>query len=398
MSTLNYKHTIFSCFLGFICQAIIVNFAPLLFLTFSHEFGIPLTEITLLVTVNFAVQLLTDILASKYADRIGYRPCLVVAHVLCSAGLVLMTFLPSLIGGLAGLLVPTVLYAVGGGLLEVLLSPVIESSPVENKTGALSLLHSFYCFGVVATGLLSTLYFTAFGTSSWRMLAIIWAAVPLINAVLMAVVPITTPPPVEKTGAGYKGLLSKPIFWVFLLMMTCSGAAEQAVLQWASAFTESTLGVDKTLGDVIGVAGFAAMMGIARALYGKYSEKIPPRKALLGCAVVCTASYLLITLTESNTVGLIGCVLVGLSVGILWPGSFSLATVSMPAVSTAMFGLLSVAGDLGCSLGPSTVGLFTEIFGGDMKMGILIAIAFPIIYIVSIFILGAFKKRENNRT
>ena len=398
MSTLNYKHTIFSCFLGFICQAIIVNFAPLLFLTFSHEFGIPLTEITLLVTVNFAVQLLTDILASKYADRIGYRPCLVFAHVLCSAGLVLMTVLPNIIGGLAGLLVPTVLYAVGGGLLEVLLSPVIESSPVENKTGALSLLHSFYCFGVVATVLLSTLYFAVCGTSSWRILALIWAIIPLLNAGLLSFVPITTPPPAEKTGAGYKGLLTKPIFWVFLLMMTCSGAAEQAVLQWASAFTESTLQVDKTLGDVIGVAGFAATMGIARALYGKYSEKIHPRAALLGCAVVCTASYLLITLTESNIAGLIGCVLVGLSVGILWPGSFSLATVSMPAVSTAMFGLLSVAGDLGCSLGPSTVGLFTEIFGGNMKMGILIAIAFPILYIVSIFILGAFKKREDNRT
>ena len=362
------------------CQAVICNFAPLLFLTFSSQYGIPMGRITLLVTANFGIQLLTDLISPRYVDKIGYRASLVIAHVMCSLGLVGLAVLPELLGGFSGLLLATALYAVGGGLLEVLVSPVIESCPIDNKSGAMSLLHSFYCWGSVATVLLSTFFFSFFGIENWKILSCIFAVPPLINAAFLTKLPILSPAPQEKGGGGvYKKLLSSGMFWIFLVMMTSAGAAEMAVQQWSSAFAETSLSVDKTTGDLLGMCGFSLTMALSRTLYGKFSKKIPLKGALTASSVMCIACYLMISLSDDPIIGFLGCIVCGFSVGIFWPGSFSLAASRMPVASTAMFALLSLAGDIGCTVGPTLAGFVSDVFGEDIQKGILFSICFPII-------------------
>lgn len=393
MTKLNHKHTIAACFIGYISQAIIVNFAPLLFLTFSQTYHIPLEQITLLITVNFAVQLLTDLIASKYAHRIGYRPCIMTAHILCALGLICMTFLPEILPPLPGLLIAVTFYAIGGGLLEVLVSPIVESCPSKNKAGIMSLLHSFYCWGVVATVLISTGFFVLFGIENWKILSLLLALVPFFNIFFFAVVPLYPIGDAENDEPNYKKLFSQKMFWLMLIMMICAGASELSVAQWASSFAENGLKVDKTTGDLLGACGFAVAMGLARVLYAKFSEKISMKYATMASAILCIMSYLLIGLSPSPMLGLIGCILCGFSVGVFWPGTFSLATESVRSGGTTMFALLALAGDLGCSTGPSVAGFMSGVFGGNLQLGILCSIIFPIIMLLSLF----FLKKSNEK-
>ena len=383
----NHKHTVAACFIGYISQAIIVNFAPLLFLTFSGTYGIPLEQITLLITLNFGVQLLTDLVASKYAHKIGYRKCIVAAHLFCALGLISMTILPEILPPLAGLLIAVSLYAVGGGLLEVLVSPIVESCPMKNKAGVMSLLHSFYCWGVVATVLFSTGFFVVFGIENWEILSVILALVPLTNMFFFTAVPLYPIGDAENDEPNYKKLFTQKIFWLMLIMMVCAGASELAVAQWASSFAEKGLHVDKTTGDLLGACGFAVTMGISRVLYAKFSEKIPMKYATMASALLCIASYIMIGLSPTPVVGLIGCILCGFSVGVFWPGTFSLAAESVKFGGTTMFALLALAGDLGCSAGPSVAGFMTGICGGNLQYGILCAVIFPVVMLFSLFFL-----------
>jgi MFS family permease len=383
----NHKHTVAACFIGYISQAIIVNFAPLLFLTFSGTYGIPLEQITLLITLNFGVQLLTDLVASKYAHKIGYRKCIVAAHLFCALGLISMTILPEILPPLAGLLIAVSLYAVGGGLLEVLVSPIVESCPMKNKAGVMSLLHSFYCWGVVATVLFSTGFFVVFGIENWKILSVILALVPLTNMFFFTAVPLYPIGDAENDEPNYKKLFTQKIFWLMLIMMVCAGASELAVAQWASSFAEKGLHVDKTTGDLLGACGFAVTMGISRVLYAKFSEKIPMKYATMASALLCIASYIMIGLSPTPVVGLIGCILCGFSVGVFWPGTFSLAAESVKFGGTTMFALLALAGDLGCSAGPSVAGFMTGICGGNLQYGILCAVIFPVVMLFSLFFL-----------
>ena len=384
----NHKHTVAACFIGYISQAIIVNFAPLLFLTFSGTYGIPLEQITLLITLNFGVQLLTDLVASKYAHKIGYRKCIVAAHLFCALGLISMTILPEILPPLAGLLIAVSLYAVGGGLLEVLVSPIVESCPMKNKAGVMSLLHSFYCWGVVATVLFSTGFFVVFGIENWKILSVILALVPLTNMFFFTAVPLYPIGDAENDEPNYKKLFTQKIFWLMLIMMVCAGASELAVAQWASSFAEKGLHVDKTTGDLLGACGFAVTMGISRVLYAKFSEKIPMKYATMASALLCIASYIMIGLSPTPVVGLIGCILCGFSVGVFWPGTFSLAAESVKFGGTTMFALLALAGDLGCSAGPSVAGFMTGICGGNLQYGILCAVIFPVVMLFSLFFLN----------
>ena len=380
---LTYKHTIAACFIGYIVQAIVNNFAPLLFLTFQKSYGIPLEQITLLITVNFVVQLAVDLLAAGLADRIGARSCLVSAHLFCTAGLALMAVLPAALpSAFAGLLISVVLYAVGGGLLEVMVSPVVEACPTDNKEGAMSLLHSFYCWGQVGVVLLSTLFFTLFGTENWRVLALIWAAVPFLNMIVFIFVPIKQ---LNEDGGGMKlsALLRSRMFWTLFVMMFCAGASELSVSQWASTFAERSLGVSKTVGDLAGPMMFAVFMGTARAVYGKLAGRINTQKCMLASALLCVFSYLCIALVPVPALGLIGCGICGFSVGIMWPGTFSRAASALPAGGTMMFALLALAGDLGCSGGPTFAGLIASAAGDDLKKGILAAVIFPLIMVPS---------------
>lgn len=388
-----YHKTIYACFLGYIVQAIVNNFVPLLFLTFEETYQIPLSRITLLVTINFAVQLLVDLLAIGFVDRIGYRVSILIAHIFSAGGVLLLTVLPDRCSEpFVGLLIAVIIYATGGGLLEVLVSPIIESCPTDNKEAAMSLLHSFYCWGHVGVVFLSTVFFAVFGIDNWKIMAIIWACIPLANTILFAKVPIAPLIGEGEKGLAIKELYSKKLFWLFLLMMICAGASEQAVSQWASTFAEKGLGVSKTIGDLAGPMFFAICMGLSRAYYGKFGEKINLQLFMIGSSMLCVVSYLGIVFFTIPALGLISCGIAGLSVGIMWPGTFSMASASIKRGGTAMFALMALAGDLGCAGGPTVVGMVSSHFSDNLQMGTLAAIVFPVILCVGL----AYTKKVRN--
>lgn len=391
----NYNHTIRACYVGYITQAIINNFAPLLFLTFQNKYSIPLSQITLLVTLNFVVQLVVDILAAKFVDRIGYRIAVVAAHLFCALGLVGLGVLPDLMPNpLSGLILAVCCYAVGGGMIEVLISPIVEACPTENKSAVMSLLHSFYCWGSVGVVLLSTVFFTLAGISNWKIIAILWAVVPFVNSFVFMKVPILTLVE-EGEGMGLRQLFNMKLFWVFAMLMVCAGASEQAMSQWASAFAESGLKVSKTIGDLAGPCLFSILMGSSRVFYAKYSEKVDLMGFMKGSAVLCIVSYLLACFSPFPILALLGCGLCGLSVGIMWPGTFSLASAACPRGGTAMFAMFALFGDLGCSLGPTIVGTISGKFGGNLKAGLLFAIFFPILLIAGVVLCKKLSKDKD---
>ncbi len=389
-----YDKTITACFVGYIVQAVVNNFAPLLFLFFQRSYHIPLSQITLLVTFNFGVQLLVDLLSVGFVDKIGYRASMILAHVLSAAGLILLTVLPEILPApFVGILIAVMIYAVGGGLLEVLVSPVVEACPSDNKEKAMSMLHSFYCWGHAGVVLLSTLFFYIVGIENWKILAVIWALIPAGNAVAFMKVPIA--PLMEEGERGFtlKELFRIKIFWVLLIMMVCAGASEQAVSQWASTFAEKGLGISKTAGDLAGPMAFAILMGSSRLFYGKYGDRIDLDRFMIGSSILCILSYLGISLFPMPELSLIACAVCGLSVGIMWPGTFSKASATLPKGGTAMFALLALGGDVGCSGGPTLVGMVSGALGDNLKMGVLAGIVFPVMLLAGVIVCGRVKRR-----
>ncbi|MCM1363508.1 MAG: MFS transporter [Faecalibacterium sp.] len=378
----NFKHTIFASYTGYFVQAIINNFAPLLFLTFQHSFSFSYRQISLLIIINFAVQLIIDLCSAGFIDKIGYRKCIVAAHFLAAAGLVCLGNLPFILpNAYFAVIISIIIYATGSGLIEVIISPLVEACPTDNKSASMSLLHSFYCWGQMSVVALSTLFFTFIGIEHWRTLSALWAIIPFINAFYLLAVPF---PKIldEFKGAGIKELFKTKIFLVCAVIMFCAGACELAMSQWASAFAESALNVSKTTGDLLGPCMFAALMGIARVMYAKLSEKVSLKTFMLISASLCIISYLLSSLSPSPLIALIGCGVCGFSVGVMWPGTFSLATKQIPQGGTAMFALLALFGDLGCATGPAAVGYITSIFGDDLSKGLIFAVVFPIILVL----------------
>ena len=383
---MNYKTTMISCFVGYIVQAIVNNFVPLLFITFQNTYNIPLSQITLLVTINFGVQLLVDFAATKFVDKIGYRASILIAHVTSAAGQILLTILPEIMPPFAGILMAVMVYAIGGGIIEVLISPIMESCPTDNKEKAMSLLHSFYCWGHVGVVLLSTLFFKIAGIENWKVMAIVWAIIPIVNGIVFLKTPIAPLVPEDEQGMSMRELFVNKTFWVLMIMMVCSGASEQAVSQWASAFAELGLGISKSAGDLAGPMMFAILMGGARAFYGKYGDKINLDRFMVFSGALCIGAYLLISLTPSPIISLIGCAICGMSVGIMWPGTFSKAAVSLRNGGTAMFALLALGGDLGCSGGPTLVGMVSNAVDGNLKIGILAAVVFPLVMVLCLLV------------
>lgn len=389
-----YNKTITACFVGYIVQAIINNFVPLLFLTFERTYQIPLSQITLLVTINFGVQLFVDLLSVKFVDKIGYRASMVIAHLCSAAGLVLLTILPEVMSSsFLGILTAVVVYAIGGGLLEVLVSPIVEACPSDHKEKAMSMLHSFYCWGHVGVVALSTLYFYIVGISNWKILAVIWAVIPLANALAFTKVPIAPLLPEGESGLRMKDLLGMKLFWILFIMMVCAGASEQAVSQWASTFAEQALGITKTLGDLAGPMAFAILMGASRFFYGKYGDRIDLDRFMIFSSLLCILSYLGISLIPVPLVSLAACAVCGLSVGIMWPGTFSKASQALRRGGTAMFALLALGGDVGCSGGPTLVGLISSSLNDNLKAGILAAIIFPVLLLTGILLCRRMKKQ-----
>ncbi|WP_352417751.1 MFS transporter [Clostridium tertium] len=395
--TFTYKHTMYASFIGYIVQAIINNFIPLLFLTFQSSYNIPISKITFLVTFNFGFQLLIDFLSAGFIDKIGYRLSVIIAHICAGLGLISLTILPEIFSDpFIGLLISVMIYAIGGGLIEVLISPIVEACPTDNKEAAMSLLHSFYCWGHVSVVLISTIFFSVFGILNWKYLAIFWSLIPIFNIFLFIKVPILHLIEDGENSLTVKELLSNKIFWLMILLMICAGASEQSVSQWASTFAEKTLNGNKALGDLAGPMFFAIMMGISRTVYGKLGEKINLKLSMIFCSLLCFISYIIISLSPWPLLSLIGCGICGFSVGILWPGTFSISSSILKKGGTALFAFLALAGDVGCSLGPTIVGRLSSIFNDNIKIGILFSSIFPILLIIGIILSGINKKIKFN--
>ena len=383
----NYRRTLLACYLGLITQAIAANFAPLLFLKFHTDYAIPLGQIALISTAYFLTQLIVDVLCAWFVDKLGYRICIVVSEATSALGLAGLAIVPDLLPDpFMGILLCVVVYAIGCGLIEVLCSPIVEACPFERKEAVMSLLHSFYCWGSVAVVLISTVLFAVFGIDSWKIVACLWALVPLYNIYNFATCPI------EHTVEDGKGmsmgaLFRTPMFWVAILLMVCSGASELAMAQWASAFAESALGLSKTAGDLAGPCLIAITMGISRVIYGKWGEKIDLHGYMVASGILCLACYVLASMTVQPVLGLVGCILCGFSVGIMWPGTISTSSRRMPLGGTAMFALLAMAGDLGGAFGPGLVGFATQQAGDDLRAGMRLGCIFPILLVVGLFVM-----------
>ena len=391
---MNYRKTLIACYLGFVTQAITANFAPLLFLTFHNSYNIPLGKIALISSLFFITQLVVDVLCARFADIIGYRKCVVGSQLLSAVGLVGLAFLPEIFPDpFAGIIISTMVYAIGSGLTEVLVSPIVEACPFEHKEAAMSLLHSFYCWGSVGVILLSTVFFSVFGIANWKWVSCIWALIPLYNMYNFAVCPIEHP---TEDGKGMKigSLLKVPSFRISILLMICAGASELSMAQWASAFAESALGLSKAMGDIAGPCMFAVTMGISRALYGKYGGRLDLMKFMIGSGGLCLICYIVASLSDIPLLGLAGCIMCGFSVGIMWPGTISICSAKIPSGGTAMFALLAMAGDLGGALGPGIVGNISQSAGDDMQKGMLAGCIFPILLIISVLIIKNIKQNK----
>ena len=392
MKPLTYRHTRIACYGAYVTQAIINNLAPLLFTIFQRRFGVTLEEVGSLILINFTAQIFVDLAAARFADKIGYRTCVVFSQILSAVGLVLMAILPDMLPvPFIGILISVVLYAIGSGLVEVLVSPIVEACPFENKDGVMSLLHSFYCWGAVGVILGSTLFFSLFGTGTWRILAGIWALIPLYNIYNFATCPIE---PIVADGKSMtiSELFKTKIFWAFILLMICAGASEASIAQWASAFAESALHVSKTVGDLAGPCGFAVFMGISRTLYGKAGGRIDLTAFMMLSAALCLVCYLVAGLANIPMLGLVGCMLCGFAVGIMWPGSISISSSILPSGGTAMFALLALAGDMGASMGPALVGTVSQIAGDNLQAGILAGAGFPAVLALCVLLVRKWRR------
>ena len=391
----NYQRTLKACHLGFITQAIAANFAPLLFLKFHADYGISLGRIALISTAFYFTQLVVDVFCARFVDKIGYRKSVVASEVASVLGLVGLAFIPDLCADpFTGIIACVIVYAIGSGLIEVLCSPIVEACPFDHKEAVMSLLHSFYCWGSVGVILLSSLFFTVFGIGSWRILACVWALIPLYNIFNFATCPIEH---LTEDGKGMTigQLFRKPLFWVAILLMVCAGASEMSMAQWASAYTEAALGFSKSVGDLIGPCMIAVTMGISRVIYGKYGAKINLNHYMIASGILCLCCYLLASLSSSPVLGLIGCIFCGFSVGIMWPGTISITSPRLPQGGTALFAFLAMAGDLGGAFGPSLVGTVSQQAGDSLQSGMLAGSVFPLVLIVSLLLLGknAIKKQ-----
>ena len=388
----DFRHTIAASYIGYITQAIVNNFAPLLFVTFHRTYGISLSRIGLLVTVNFVTHILVDLFSAKFTDRIGYRPNAVLAHIFAAVGLILLGILPELTSDpYLGISIAVVIYAIGGGLTEVIISPIVEACPTDKKGAAMSLLHSFYCWGSVLVVLVSTLLFRLLGLDSWRIISAMWAVIPACNAIYFCFVPINSLAD-EGRGMSITGLLKKKVFWVLALLMLCSGASELAMSQWASALAETGLHVSKTAGDLAGPCFFAILMGSGRVLHAHVAERFSLTGYLGACACLCIVSYLVVTFSPLPAISLAACGVCGLSVAAMWPGTFSISSKVCPQGGTTIFALLALAGDIGCSAGPTTVGFVSSALQDNLKLGLLSAIIFPVLMIAGLTMCRKYEK------
>lgn len=383
---MNYRSTLTASYIGYVTQAIANNLLPLLFVAFSDEFSLSVAQIGSLILINFGVQIATDLLASRFVSRLGFRFCAVLAHVLAAAGLALLSILPYVMDAFSGIIISLTVLAVGGGLTEVVISPIVQSLPLKNKAAHMSILHSFFCWGTVICVLLSTAYFAANGVGAWRYLPLLWAFIPFINTFLFCLCPLCKPVS-ETQRTRSKTLFTSPVFIILFIIMLAAGASEMAMSQWASYFAERALGVSKSVGDLLGPCSFAVLMGTARTLFARFESRLDLRKTLAASATLCVICYMVTALSPIPVISLLGCTLCGLSTGVMWPGVLSLAAERFENGGGQMFAYLAFAGDIGCASGPALVSLVASCY--DLRMGLLLVIIFP-----AAMVAGAIKLRS----
>lgn len=396
----NFKLTRFGCYLCFIIQAIIINFPPILFLTFSVTYKVPLSKITLLVIINFVMQFVMDSLSALFSSKLNYRTMVVTANIFSASGLILLAILPDVMPDpYVGLVIATLISAVGSGLIEVMGNPIMQSCPNEKKSFSMGFLHSFYCWGHLGVVLISTLFLLVAGGGSWKIMSFIWAIVPTVNTVIFLFAPINQPSPELEKTSSLSSLVRTRTFWFFILFMILAGACEQGIAQWASAFAETALvGASlshdsaKLLGDLLGPCIFALTMALSRMIYPKVCERFDLRKIMILSSSLCALCYAISALSQNAFVALVGCGICGFSIGIMWPGTLDLAAKTCTFVGTAFFAMLSLAGDIGCTTGPALVGFVADAFGGSLKTGLLLGIILPVLFVITLLL---FKPRKN---
>ncbi|MBQ7669371.1 MAG: MFS transporter [Clostridia bacterium] len=408
-----YKKTLAACCFGYVTQSIVVNLAPLFFIIFKRDFGFSYSFIASIVLATFVIQIAVDALSVKFMGTLGYRRCAILSQIFSASGLLMLGVLPGITGNAhIAVLVSVVLYSIGGALVEVVISPIVDSLPTESGSASMSFLHSFYSWGQVAVILITTFLLILIGESAWYVIPLIWTALPALCAALFFKVPIIEPEPqnaVKVTGR----LFGRKIFILTMILMICAGASEQIMAQWASIFCENGLGVTKVVGDLLGPCLFAAFMGVGRTWYGIKGDKIDLRRAMIFCSSLTIACYLLTVFSGNSVASLAGCALCGLGVSLLWPGMLSLSSATFPDGGPAMFSYLALGGDVGCALGPYIAGIVSDRvseseFGQSLaastssgideislKAGILAGIVFPIIMLTGALLLG---KKSNNES
>ena len=411
MKKISYKSTLAACCTCSVSQAVINNLSTLLFVVFNEKLGVSLAQISLLIALNFVIQIVIDLSSTFFVDRIGYRPCILVATAMSALGVICLGALPAVMDNkFTALLISTVMCGFGAGLIEVISSPIVDAIPGEEKVKFMGLLHSFYCWGHALVIILSTVFFVTVGIDNWVLLPIIWSIVPLTSFVMFTFVPICSLSE-DSVKSPIRHLVKQKSFWLFLIIMLCGGACEMGMAQWASMFAEKALGVSKSVGDLLGPCAFALCMGIGRLLLSKFGDRLRLERWLLGSFSLCLICYLTTALVPSPIIGLIGCAICGFTVAMLWPGTLTIGSKRLPHSGTAMFALFALAGDVGCTAGPNVIGLISDaivargitldsgIFAGDsttigMKVGMLCAAVFPIIAIITcLFLIKPDKKK-----
>lgn len=392
------KATIYGCYLGYVVQGMINNINPLLFVTYQNRLHVSVEAISVLIILNFGLQMVVDTVAIKVVDKVSHRLCMVLAHVFTVLGLVSISVLPFILPvPVIGLAIATVLNGIGGGLLEVLVSPIVEAVPGKEKEKAMSLLHSFYCWGCVGFIAISTLLLKILGAEKWFLLPLIWTVLPLINVFVFMKVPILRLVE-EGQEMPVRKLFSLKVFWLLLALMLCAGASEMGMSQWASYFAEIGLKVDKAMGDLLGPCFFCILMGLMRTFFGRSEGKIKLHALIKFSCALCVISYLLAVFAPHPLLGLMGCGLCGLSIAIFWPGTFSIAAKTCKAGGTAMFAILALAGDVGCAAGPQLVTIVSRFFPAyGLKAGLLAAVIFPVTLFAALTLLEIINKKEKGK-
>lgn len=390
----SYKRTKLSCYTGYFVQAIINNLPPLLFIVFHEQFGIGLKRLSALITVNFVSQIAVDLFAIKFSDKIGYKILSVLSQSVTTVGLILLAFLPNSINPFTGIMIAIILNAIGSGLMEVIISPIVEAIPGDKKTSQMAFLHSFYCWGQVFVVLVTTLLIKFLGKENWHFIPLLWAILPAVNTISFISCPMPPNLASEKRTPVGK-LFFKKQFILMLLLMLCAGASELGMSQWSSYFAETGLHVTKQTGDILGPCMFAVLMGVGRVLFGIFGEKLNIKTALSVSAILCGVSYIAVSLSDNQYISLIFCAFTGICISMMWPGTFSLAARKFPDGGNSMFGILALTGDMGCTLGPWVVSFAALNFcDGNLKGGLGFGALFPIIMIISLILITGNKSKK----